>query len=130
MFLAYCVLPTRNVTVTSFALRHGCRVYICISKGGYRNVSCRENTTCKEHLPRELTSKVTTEFACKSTSRRLHKERYCRNDVTSELKYMKTLLSGPNKMKRYRRIDVTDEAVINEFNCKNRFAKGFRPHSD
>ena len=40
-----------------------------------------ENTTCKEHQPCELISKVTTEFACKSTSRGLHKERYCRNDV-------------------------------------------------
>jgi len=38
--------------------------------------------------PRELISKVTTELACKSTSRGLHKERYCRNDVTSELKCM------------------------------------------
>jgi len=57
-----------------------------------------ENTTCKEHQPRELTSKITTEFACKSTSGRLHKERYCRNDGTSELKWMKKMLSGPNKM--------------------------------
>jgi len=39
-----------------------------------------ENTTCKEHHPRELPSRVTTEFACKSTSRGFHKERYCRND--------------------------------------------------
>jgi len=34
----------------------------------------------------ELTSKVTTEFAYIGTSRGLHRERYCRNDVTSELK--------------------------------------------
>ena len=25
--------------------------------------------------------------------------------------------SRPNKMQRYRRIDVTEEVVINEFNC-------------
>ena len=25
--------------------------------------------------------------------------------------------SGPNKMQRHRRIDVTDEAVIDEFSC-------------
>jgi len=97
-----------------------------MSKGSYRNVCCRENTTCKEHQPRELTSKVTTEFACKSTSRRLHKEGYCRNDVTSELKCMKKMLSGPNNMKRYRRIDVTDEAVINEFNCIEPICKRFQ----
>jgi len=57
-----------------------------------------ENTTCKEHHPRELTSKVTTEFACKSISRGLHKERSYRNDVTSELEYMKKMLLEPNKM--------------------------------
>jgi len=47
-----------------------------------------ENTTCKEHHPLEITSNVTTEFAYNSTSRGLHKERYCRNDVISELKCM------------------------------------------
>ena len=47
-----------------------------------------ENTTCKERHPRELTTKVTTGFACKSTSRGLNKELYCRNDVASELKCM------------------------------------------
>ena len=47
-----------------------------------------ENTTRKELHPLELTSKVTTEFACNSTSRGLHKERYCRIGVTSELKCM------------------------------------------
>jgi len=45
-----------------------------------------ENTTCKELDPLELTSKVTTEFAHNGTSRGLHKERYCRIDIISELK--------------------------------------------
>jgi len=42
----------------------------------------------KELHPLELTSKVTTEFAYKDTSRGLHKERYCRIDIISELKCM------------------------------------------
>jgi len=45
-----------------------------------------ENTTRKELQPLELTSKVTTEFAYNETSRELHKERYCRMDIISELK--------------------------------------------
>jgi len=44
-----------------------------------------EKTTRKELQPLELTSKVTTEFAYNGTSRGLHKERYCRIDVISEL---------------------------------------------
>jgi len=47
-----------------------------------------ENTTRKELYPFELTSKVTTEFAYKVTSRGLHNERYCRIDVSSALKCM------------------------------------------
>ena len=42
--------------------------------------------TRKELQPFELTSKVTTEFAHNGTSRVLHKERYCRIDIISELK--------------------------------------------
>jgi len=38
--------------------------------------------------PLELTSKANAEFAYNSTSRVLHKKRYCRNDVISELKCM------------------------------------------
>ena len=34
--------------------------------------------------------------------------------------------SGPNKMQRYRRIDVTDEAVINELNCIEQIFKRFQ----
>ena len=45
-----------------------------------------ENTTRKQLQPLELTSKVTTEFAYNGTSRGLHKERYCRIDIISELK--------------------------------------------
>jgi len=30
----------RNRRFKNFALRHWCRIYICISKGDYRNVSC------------------------------------------------------------------------------------------
>jgi len=45
-----------------------------------------ESTTPKELQPHELTSKVTTEFAYNGTSRELHKERYCRIDIISELK--------------------------------------------
>ena len=48
----------------------------------------RENTTRKELLTLELTSKVTTEFAYNSTSRGLRYERYCQIDVISELKCM------------------------------------------
>jgi len=47
-----------------------------------------ENTTRKEFHPLELTSKVTTEFAYNGISRGLHKKRYCRFDVISELKCM------------------------------------------
>jgi len=45
-----------------------------------------ENTTRMELEPLELTSKLTTEFADKVISRGLHKERYCRIDIISELK--------------------------------------------
>ena len=45
-----------------------------------------EKTTRKELQPLELTSKVTTEFAHNGASRGLHKERYCRIDIISELK--------------------------------------------
>jgi len=31
--------------------------------------------------------------------------------------------SGPNQMYRYRRIDVTDEGVIDEFNCIEQICK-------
>jgi len=48
----------------------------------------RENTTRQELHPLELASKVTTEFAFNGTSRGLHKERYCRIEVISELKCM------------------------------------------
>jgi len=47
-----------------------------------------ENTKRKELHPIGLTSKVTTEFAYNGTSRGLHKERYCRIDVSSKLKCM------------------------------------------
>ena len=57
-----------------------------------------ENTTCKELRPLQLTSKVTPEFAYNGTSKGLHKERYCRIDVISELKCMWKMPSGPNKM--------------------------------
>jgi len=57
-----------------------------------------ENTTRKELQPLELTSKVTTEFAYNGTSRRLHKERYCRIDIISELKCIQKMPSRPNKM--------------------------------
>jgi len=46
----------------------------------------RENTTRKELHPLELTSKVTTEFGYNGTSSGLYKERYCRIEVTSDLK--------------------------------------------
>jgi len=45
-----------------------------------------ENTTRKELQPLELTSKVTTEFAYNGISRGLHKERYSRIGIMSELK--------------------------------------------
>jgi len=45
-----------------------------------------ENTARKGLQPLELTSKVTTEFAYNGISRGLHKERYCRIDIISELK--------------------------------------------
>jgi len=60
-----------------------------------------ENTTRKELHPLELTSKTTTVFALHGTSKGLHKERYCR-------------------------IDVIDEAVINEFNCIEQIYKRFQ----
>jgi len=71
-----------------------------------------ENTTRKKLRPLELTSKVTTEFAYNGASRRLHKERYWRIDIISELKCMYKMPSETNKMQRYRRIDITDEAVL------------------
>ena len=45
-----------------------------------------ENTTRKELQSLELTSKVTTEFANDGICMGLHKERYCRIDIISELK--------------------------------------------
>jgi len=45
-----------------------------------------ESTTRKEPQPLELTSKVTRELAYNGTSRELHKERYCRIHIISELK--------------------------------------------
>ena len=47
-----------------------------------------ENTTRKELQPLELTSKVTTEFPYNGIFRGLQKERYCRIDIISELKYI------------------------------------------
>ena len=47
-----------------------------------------ENTTRKGLQPLELTSKVTIEFAYNVISRGLHKERNCRIDLISALKYM------------------------------------------
>jgi len=35
------------------------------------------------------------------------------------------MASGPNKMQRYRRTDVTYEAVTNEFNYIEQLHKGF-----
>jgi len=40
--------------------------------------------------------------------------------------HVKDAISGPNKMKRYRRIDVTDEAIINEFNSIEQICKRFQ----
>jgi len=34
--------------------------------------------------------------------------------------------SGPRKMQHYRRIDFTDEAVINEFNCTEQIYQRFQ----
>ena len=82
-----------------------------------------EKTTRKELHPHELTSKVTTEFAYNGMSKRLHTERYCRIDVISELKCMWKMPSGPNKMQRCRRVDVTDKAVIKEFSCTQKFTR-------
>ena len=45
-----------------------------------------EKITRKELQPFELTSKATTEFAHIGTSRGLHKERFFRIDIISELK--------------------------------------------
>ena len=45
----------------------------------------KENTTHKEFHPLELTRKVTTKFVYTGTSRGLHKERFCRIGVISEL---------------------------------------------
>jgi len=36
------------------------------------------------------------------------------------------MASAPTKMQRYRRIDVTYEAVINEFNYIEQLYKGFQ----
>jgi len=75
----------RSVTI-AFIL---CVAHICASVTAITvRFRVLENTTCKGHHPRELICKVTAEFACKSTSRGLRKERYCRNDVTSGLKCM------------------------------------------
>ena len=84
-----------------------------------------ENTTGKELQPLELTSKVTTDFAYNSTSKELYKERCCRIEVTSEMKCMQKMTSGPNKIQRYRRTDVIYEAVINEFNYVEQINKRF-----
>ena len=65
MELAYISVPVKAITVK-------CLVW--------------ENTTHKELQPFELTSKVTTELSYNITSRKLHKERYCRIDIISELK--------------------------------------------
>jgi len=85
-----------------------------------------ENTTRKELHSLELTSKASTEFAHNGTSRELFKERYCRIIVVSELKCMQKMPSALNKMQRYRRIDVTNEAVINDFNCIEQIYKRFQ----
>jgi len=85
-----------------------------------------ENTARRELHPLELTSKVTTEFAYNGTSRGLYKERNFRIEVMSELKCMQKIPSAPNKMQRYRRIDVTYEAVTNEFNYIEQIYKRFQ----
>jgi len=67
-----CVIEVAYVFVSVKAITVKCVVW--------------EKTTRKELQPLELTSKVTAEFAYKGTSKGLHKERYCRIDVISELK--------------------------------------------
>jgi len=54
------------------------------------------------------------------------KECYCRIDVISELKCMQKMPSVPNKIKRSRLFDVTDEAVINESNCIEKIYERFQ----
>ena len=98
-------------SLLTIALRYRSRVYICIITVKFL---VWENTTRKELHPLEFTSKVTTEFAYNGTSSGLHKERYCRIDVISELKCMLKMPSGPNKMQRYRRMDVTDDSIANK----------------
>jgi len=61
-----------------------------------------ENTTCKEHHPSELTSKVTTEFACKSTSRD------CIKNFIAEM----TLQTNWNACKRCHRDRTKCNAIV------------------
>ena len=91
-------LPPETVAFLTFALGHWNRVHICIRKGNYREVCCLGEHNIQGASPLELTSKVITEFADNGTSRGLHKKRYCRIDVISELKWMSKMPSGPSKM--------------------------------
>jgi len=88
----------RSGTVAFKALR--CVIEVAYISASVKAITVKflENTTRKELQPLELTSKVTTEFAYKGTSRRLHKERYCRIDIISELTCIQKMPSRPNKM--------------------------------
>jgi len=71
---AHCIIEVTYIFASVKAIPVKCLVW--------------ENTARKELEPLELTSKVTTEFVYNGTSKGLHKERYCRIDIVSELKYM------------------------------------------
>jgi len=73
----------RNRSFQNIALRHRSRVHICISKSNYRKIFC-----LGEHNTQGASTSWINkqEFAYSGTSRGWHKRRYCRIDITSELK--------------------------------------------
>jgi len=79
-----------------------------------------ENTTRRKLHPLELTRKVATDFAFKGTSRRLHKGRYWRIEVISELKCMYS--------RRYHR-DRTKCNVIGELTLPTKRYKRIQLYS-
>jgi len=89
--LSVIVIPVEEQSLSDCALEHcaaSIRFATWLSTGNWQWLDL-QIVSGFESLARpslELTSKVTTEFAYNGTSRGLHKERYCRIDVISELK--------------------------------------------
>jgi len=94
---AHCIIEVAYIFASVKAIRVKCLVW--------------ENTARKELQPLELTSKVTTEFVYNVTSKRLHKEHYCRiemhvKDAIATKQNVTLRANWRYKGSRYKRIQL------------------------